>query len=209
MSDTATRLHPGLNLGPAHGEAHQKAEVVVFGFWVFLMSDLVVFALFFAAYGSLFNATAGGPGNADIVDVPSVALQTAFLLLSSFFFGLATLAMKYKDPPARVIVWLLAAVALGLCFLALEVLDFVRLAEAGATPMRSAYLSAFWALVCLHGFHVSVGSIMIFAVIAQIALFGLTADVKSRVLRLGLYWHFLDIIWVGIFTVVFLPGVIA
>lgn len=209
MSTSTRKLHPGLNLGPQHGKAHEDAEVIVFGFWVFLMSDLVTFSLFFATYGSMLHATAGGPGNADIVDIGSIGLQTAFLLLSSFCYGLASISMKYHDPPRRVILWLLAAVALGIGFLFLEVRDFIHLAEAGATPMRSGYLSAFWALVGLHGLHVTVGSIMIFAVIAQIILFGLTGEVKSRVLRLGLYWHFLDVVWIGIFTFVFLPGVLA
>ena len=202
-------LHPGLNLGPSHGKAHEDAETTIFGFWVFLMSDLVTFSLFFATYGSMLGSTAGGPVNSDLVDVVSVSLQTGFLLVSSFCYGLASIAMKYHDPPRKVIFWLLAAVFFGGCFLTFEVLDFVHLASIGATPMRSGYLSAFWALVGLHGLHVTVGSIMILAVVLQIRIFGMTDDVKSRVLRLGLYWHFLDIVWIGIFTFVFLPGIIA
>lgn len=207
MSDAP--LHPGLNLGASHGEAHEDAEVIVFGFWVFLMSDLVTFSLFFAIYATMLGATAGGPGNADIVDLVSIGFQTVALLCSSLAFGFATLAMKYHAPARNVVLWLLVAVGLGLVFLGLEIRDFIHAAEIGAVPMRSGYLSAYWALVGLHGLHVTVGSLMIFAVVAQIGLFGLRSDVKSRMLRLGLYWHFLDVIWVGIISVVFLPGVIA
>lgn len=200
--------HPGLNLGPAHGQAHKDAETVVFGFWIFLMSDLVTFAMFFATYAASIHATAGGPGNADIVDVTSIGLQTGALLISSLLFGIATVAMKHGSSPRSTILWLLASLAFGLCFLGLEVRDFIDAAEKGAVPMRSGYLSAYWSLVGLHGLHVTVGSLMILVVCVQIAIFGFADDVKTRVLRLGLYWHFLDIIWIGIFSVVFLPGLL-
>ena len=199
-------LHPGLNLGTSHGKAHQEAEPVVFGFWVFLMSDLVTFAMFFAVYATAIHATAGGPGNAEITDAISIAIQTGALLTSSLLFGLATLAMKYEEGRAKVASLLAASLTLGLVFLGFEMSDFIHAAEIGAVPMRSSYLSAYWALVGLHGLHVIVGSIIILAMIAQIAIFGLRSDVKSRILRLGLYWHFLDVVWVGIITVVFLPG---
>ena len=204
----ATNSHPGLNLGPAHGRAHEEAQTVVFGFWVFLMSDLVTFAMFFATYATMLGSTAGGPGNADIVDATSIALQTGALLTSSLLFGLGTVAMKHGASRGRVVLWLLAALALGLAFLGLELRDFVHAAEAGAVPMRSGYLSAYWALVGLHGLHVAVGSVMILAVCAQIAVRGFADDVMTRVLRLGLYWHFLDIVWIGIFSIVFLPGLV-
>ncbi|MFZ5965021.1 cytochrome c oxidase subunit 3 [Thalassococcus sp. BH17M4-6] len=202
------KSHPGLNLGPAHGQAHKEAETVVFGFWIFLMSDLVTFAMFFATYAVSIQATAGGPGNADIVDITSIGLQTGALLISSLLFGIATVAMKHGASPRSTILWLLASLAFGLCFLGLELRDFHDAAEKGTVPMRSGYLSAYWALVGLHGLHVTVGSIMICVVCAQIAIFGFADDVKTRVLRLGLYWHFLDIIWIGIFSVVFLPGLL-
>ncbi|MCK5930861.1 MAG: cytochrome c oxidase subunit 3 [Fulvimarina manganoxydans] len=202
-------LHPGLNLGPAHGKANKEAEPVVFGFWVFLMSDLVTFAMFFAVYATSVHATAGGPGNAAITDLTSIAIQTGALLISSLLFGLGTIAMKYNEGRAKVASFLAAALAFGLVFLGFEVRDFMHAAEIGAVPMRSGYLSSYWALVGLHGLHVFVGSIIILAMIAQIAIFGLRSHVKSRILRLGLYWHFLDVIWVGIITVVFLPGAVA
>ncbi|RFC66569.1 cytochrome o ubiquinol oxidase subunit III [Fulvimarina endophytica] len=207
--DASRPLHPGLNLGPAHGAAHRDAEMVVFGFWVFLMSDLVTFAMFFAIYATAIDATAGGPGNAAITDLASIAMQTGALLASSLVFGLGTVAMKYNEGRAKVVGLLLASLALGLVFLGLEIRDFMHAAEIGAVPMRSGYLSAYWALVGLHGLHVAVGSLLIVAMVAQIGVFGLRADVKSRILRLGLYWHFLDVIWVGIITVIFLPGAFA
>ena len=209
MTLSTANSHPGLNLGPDHPQAHEDAETVVFGFWVFLMSDLVTFAMFFATYAISIQATAGGPGNADIVDITSIGMQTGALLISSLLFGIATVAMKHGAAPRQVIGWLLASLVFGLCFLGLEVRDFIDAAEKGAVPMRSGYLSAYWSLVGLHGLHVTVGSIMILVVCAQIAIFGLASDVKTRMLRLGLYWHFLDIIWIGIFSVVFLPGILA
>ena len=208
VQSATTNSHPGLNLGPAHGSAHAEAEKVVFGFWVFLMSDLVTFSMFFAIYATAIQSTAGGPGNADIVDVTSIALQTGALLISSLLFGIGTVAMKHGSPPRSVILWLLASLAFGLCFLGLEVHDFYDAAQKGAVPMRSGYLSAYWSLVGLHGLHVTVGSIMICVACVQIAIFGFADDVKTRVLRLGLYWHFLDVIWIGIFSVVFLPGLL-
>ena len=205
-SKTTPKSHPGLNLGPSHGKAHEDAEPIVFGFWIFLMSDLVTFAMFFAVYATSIHATAGGPGNADIINVTSIAIQTAMLLISSLLFGIARVLMKHRSSKRTVIYWLLGSLAFGLCFLGLEIHDFLDLAQKGAVPMRSSYLSAYWALVSLHGIHVSVGALMIMVVCTQIGLFGFTDDVKTRVLRLGLYWHFLDIVWIGIFSVVYLPG---
>ena len=198
--------HPGLNLGPSHGAAHDAADTLVFGFWVFLMSDLVTFAMFFVTYATMLGATAGGPGPADIVDLASVGAQTGALLVSSLLFGIATVEMKQRATRGRIILWLLASLAAGLLFLGLELRDFHSAAASGAVPQRSGYLSAYWALVGLHGLHVSVGALMILVVCAQIALRGLADDVKTRVLRLGLYWHMLDVVWIGIFSVVFLPG---
>lgn len=208
-SNTNLNNHPGLNLGSSHGKDHEDAEPVVFGFWVFLMSDLVTFSMFFAIYATSIQSTAGGPGNADIVNITSIAMQTGSLLISSLLFGIATVAMKHRSSARVVILWLLASLAFGLCFLGLEVSDFIDAADKGAVPMRSSYLSSYWALVGLHGLHVTVGSLMILVVCIQIFMFGFASDVKTRVLRLGLYWHFLDIIWIGIFSVVFLPGLLS
>lgn len=200
-------LHPGLNLGPNHGEAHHGSEVTVFGFWVFLMSDLVTFGLFFATYATMIGATAGGPGPAEVYDLTSVAGQTALLLLSSLAYGWASLALKYHEGAGRQIFWLAVTFVLGAGFLFLELRDFASMIDAGATPMRSGWLSALYALVGLHGLHITAGLIWILTMMVQISTLGLTPAVKSRLIRLGLYWHFLDIIWIGIFSVVFLGGV--
>ncbi len=208
MSDADTKLHPGLNLGPTHGDAHEEAEVVVFGFWVFLMSDLITFGLFFATYATMLSpmSIAGGPGPKEVVDLLSIAGQTTLLLASTLTFGLATIAMKYDDGRGRIVFWMAVTALLGTGFVALEVSDFMHMASIGAVPQRSGFLSAMWALVGLHGLHVSVGIVFVGVMILQIAVIGLDARVKSRVLRLALYWHFLDIVWVAIMSGVFLAG---
>ncbi|WP_226573382.1 cytochrome c oxidase subunit 3 [Acuticoccus sediminis] len=206
MTDAATNLHPGLNLGPSHGEAHEEAEVVTFGFWVFLMSDLVTFGLFFATFATMWGSTAGGPGPEEIVNLGSIAAQTTLLLASTLTFGFASIAMKYHDAPGRIAMWLGVTALLGAGFVALEVKDFIHMAEIGAVPQRSGYLSAFWSLVGLHGLHVSMGIVFVGVMVLQIYLLGMTSRVKSRLLRLALYWHFLDIVWVGIMSGVFLAG---
>ena len=196
--------HPGLNLGEAHPEAHRKAETEVFGFWIFMMSDLIVFGLLFATYVTMLGATAGGPGPADLFDLGSAFVQTMLLLASSFAFGMASLATKYRDDLRPTVLSLLAALAL--VFLAFEMHDLVTMIASGATPNRSGWLSAFWALVPLHGLHVTIASLWLLAVLAQIFVYGLDDACKTALLRLGLLWHFLDIIWIGIFTVVYLEG---
>ncbi len=200
------RLHPGLNLGHDHGDAHEAAEETVFGFWVFLMSDLVLFACLFATFATMIGSTAGGPGPKTLFDLKSAAAETAALLLSSFSFGMASLAMKYRKAPSTLILWLAATVGLGVVFLGLECHDFLSMIAHGGGPDRSGYTSAVFALVGTHGLHVTAGSIWIMIMMVQIVVFGLTDAVKLRLLRLALFWHFLDIVWVGIFSVVYLQG---
>lgn len=199
-------LHPGLNLGSDHGEHHTQAETTLFGFWVFVMSDLITFGMVFATYATMRHAQAGGPGPAQLFDLTSVAIQTALLLTSSLTFGLASLALKHQAGRARISLWLAATALLGLGFIGFELHDFITMAAQGAVPQRSGWLSAFTALVGLHGAHVSVGILWIAVMLWQVHQLGLTGEVKSRLLRLGLYWHFLDIIWIGIFSFVFLGG---
>lgn len=198
--------HPGLNLGAAHRDAHDAAEVAVFGFWVYLMSDLVLFGLLFATYVVMLGATAGGPGPKDLFDLKSTGIETFVLLTSSFTFGMASLALKYGRNRARLLFWLAVTLGLGAIFLAFEVHDFITMFERGGVPSRSGYLSAFFALVGTHGLHVTAGGIWIVVMMVQVAMFGVTTPVKTRILRLGLFWHFLDIVWVGIFSVVYLAG---
>lgn len=206
MSDLGLHRHPGLNLGRTDPEAHRDAEEAVFGFWVFLMSDLVLFALLFAVYVTMIGATDGGPGPRDVFDLASAAMQTGVLLLSSLTFGMASLAMKYDKAPRKLTLWLAVTLALGLLFLGLELRDFATMAGEGAVPSRSGWLSAFYALLSTHGLHVFAGCVWIAVMLVQIRVFGLRSEVKLRILRLGLFWHLLDIVWIGIFSVVYLGG---
>ena len=198
--------HAGLNLQQTDPKTHEEAESRVFGFWVFLMSDAVLFALLFATYGVMLSGTAGGPGTHNVYEMKSAFIETLLLLSSSFTFGMASLAMKYEGKASRISVWLAVTLILGLGFLGMEMHDFVKMIGEGATPERSGFLSSFFALVSTHGLHVLGGSIWIVVMLVQLSVFGVTPAVKTRILRLGLFWHFLDIIWVGIFTIVYLQG---
>lgn len=203
------RLHPGLNLGPAHGAAHEGSEATVFGFWVFLMSDLITFGVLFATYAASTGplSLAGGPGPAELVHLESTAIQTGFLLASSLTCGMASLALKYHEGARRVAWWLVVTAVLGAGFLTFELRDFASMWSDGGTPMRSAWLSSLYALVGLHGLHITVGLIWIAVMLSLMAVQGLSDRVKTRLLLFALYWHFLDLVWIGIFSVVFLAGV--
>ncbi|WP_226782801.1 cytochrome c oxidase subunit 3 [Oceaniglobus trochenteri] len=203
MSGTA---HPGLNLGAAHGKARDRSEKGAFGFWVFLMSDLIIFGILFATYIVMLPARAGGPGPETLFDLSSIGAQTALLLASSFTYGMASLSMKHGGRRAPVALWLALTGVLGAGFITLEMRDFIHMAGEGGVPSRSGWLSALWALVGLHGLHVAAGLLWIAVMLALLALRGLNDAVKSRLLLLGLYWHFLDLAWIGIFTIVFLGG---
>ena len=200
------RNHPGINLGLTDPAMHEAAEEIVFGFWVFLMSDLVLFALLFATYAAMLGATAGGPVAGEVFDITSAAVETLVLLTSSFTFGMASLSMKYTHRHRHLQMWLAVTLALGLVFLALEGHDFTSMWSKGAVPARSGWLSAFFALVPTHGLHVTFGCIWIVVMMVQVRVFGVEGMVKVRILRLGLFWHFLDIVWIGIFSLVYLLG---
>ncbi|MDA3876269.1 MAG: cytochrome c oxidase subunit 3 [Halothiobacillus sp.] len=204
--NTEALKHPGINLGEAHGEAHTQAEGVVFGFWVFLMSDFILFGLMFATYVTMVGHTVGGPGPKALFDLKSISIETFALLVSSFTFGMASLNLKHGDRRRPIILWLLVTLMLGLVFLGLELHDFKTMIEQGAGPWRSGFLSAFFGLVPLHGLHVATASLWLIVMLVQMSVFGLTPKVKTRLLRLGLFWHFLDIVWVGIFSIVYLAG---
>ncbi|MBW4047627.1 MAG: cytochrome o ubiquinol oxidase subunit III [Proteobacteria bacterium] len=180
----------------------------MFGFWVFLMSDAVLFALLFATYGVMLRGTAGGPGPRQLFHLPAALLETVVLLTSSFTFGMASLALKYSSRRAYQVFLLALTLVLGLTFLGLELHDFRGMLAQGASPQRSGYLSALYTLLSVHGLHVLVGSIWIVVMMVQLIVFGDAPAVKMRVLRLGLFWHFLDIVWVVIFTVVYLQGLV-
>jgi cytochrome o ubiquinol oxidase subunit 3 len=180
----------------------------LFGFWVFLMSDAVVFALLFATYGVMLSATAGGPTPAREYQILPAFLETLTLLTSSFTYGMASFAMKHGASRRQLLGWMILTLTLGMAFLGMELHDFADMFSDGAYPTRSGYLSSFFALVPLHGLHVFFGSIWILVLMIQIMVFGLDARVKINILRLGLFWHFLDIVWIAIFSVVYLQGLI-
>lgn len=200
--------HAGLNLGDTDSAAHEDAASDVFGFWMFLMSDAVIFALLFATYGVMLPATVGGPTPASEYKLGPTFVETLALLTSSLTFGMASVAMKYQAPRRWVLGWMAVTLALGLLFLGLELHDFSDMFTHGAYPTRSGYLSAFFGLVPLHGFHVLAGSLWIVVMMVQLCVFGADTRVKINLLRLGLFWHFLDIVWIAIFSTVYLPGLI-
>jgi cytochrome o ubiquinol oxidase subunit 3 len=177
-----------------------------FGFWIYLMTDAVIFALLFATYVVLAKNSAAGPTSKELFDLGHTAGETALLLLSSLTFGMATISMS-EDRSNRVVQWLIVTLVLGLGFLAMELIEFHGMIAQGAGPETSGFLSAFFTLVGTHGLHVTFGSIGICVMIGQVLVKGLTLPVRSRLIRLGLFWHFLDIVWIGIFSVVYLPGV--
>lgn len=189
----------------AHGGPAPKRIVTGFGFWIFLLSDIVMFSCFFASYAVLLGQTAGGPRGSQLFDLKSVAAETACLLLSSFTCGLASIAADIRN--AR---WYQTAMAitclLGLGFLALEAREFSGLVARGAGPTRSAFLSAFFTLVGCHGMHVSAGILWLLTMMAQVYAKGFRADICRRLLCFALFWHALDIIWVAIFSMVYLIG---
>lgn len=188
-------------------EAAGRAEEKAFGFWLYLMSDAMIFALLFATYVVMISGTAGGPSGKELFSLPRAFAETMLLLVSSTTFGFANLVAPTKQRGA-VLGWLLATLVFGLGFIALELREFTGMIAAGAGPDRSGFLSAFFTLVGTHGLHVSFGMICILVMMGQVAIKGLTRPVASRLFRLGLFWHFLDIVWIGIFSVVYLPGVL-
>jgi len=195
---------------PGHGAGGpaSKRVIVAYGFWVFLISDIILFAAFFASYAVLAGQTAGGPSGRQIFDLANVGLETACLLASSLTGGVAALAAGARNRIAFYAAMLVTFV-LGSGFLGLELREFASLAAAGDGPQRSAFLSAFFALVGCHGLHVTAGLLWLLTMITQVFAKGFRADILRRILCFNLFWHTLDIIWVGIFTVVYLLGTTA
>jgi len=196
----------------AHVPAHEREEAETheqraFGFWLYLMGDAVIFALLFATYVIMVKNTAGGPGGKALFSLNNAAIETALLLVSSTTFGFASLSSKTGNRGA-VLAWLLITFVLGAGFVFLEIREFAGMIKAGAGPDRSGFLSAFFTLVGTHGLHVSFGLTWILIMCGQVMMKGLTLPVTSRLFRLGLFWHFLDIAWVGIFSIVYLPGLL-
>lgn len=185
-----------------HATEHAK-DRQMFGLWVYLMSDLLMFATLFAAYAVLRDATFGGPSGREIFRLPDALAETLILLVSSFTSGLAMVAVHGKRAD-RAMAWLGVTFALGLAFLGLELSEFSSLIAEGNGPQRSAFLSSFFTLVGTHGLHIAVGLLWMAVAMVQLKLRSLSSFVVPKLERLSLYWHFLDIVWIFIFTVVYL-----
>ena len=193
--------------GHGEGGPPSKRIIVGYGFWIFLLSDIIMFSAFFAAYAVLQGQTAGGPSAKQIFDVGNTGLETGFLLLSSFTCGIASIGAAARK------LWLFqgamaATFLLGAAFLGLEIHEFAGLVAQGASPQRSAFLSAFFSLVGCHGLHVTCGLMWLLTMMAQVVAKGFRGDILRRILCFSLFWHALDIIWVAVFTVVYLLGTV-
>ena len=189
-----------------HSREHLD-ERVSFGFWVYLMSDCVLFAALFATYAVLNTATFGGPGARELFSLPFVTIETLILLGSSFTCGLTLLA-AHQHKKNLTLLALVATLALGAGFLAMEVVEFQNLIAEGYGPSANAFLSSFFTLVGTHGLHIVIGLLWALVILAHIALRGLTPGTARKLLVWGLFWHFLDVIWIFIFTFVYLFGFI-
>jgi len=193
--------------GRGEGGPASKWVIVGYGFWLFLVSDVILFSAFFAAQAVLQTATAGGPTGRELFDLRSVAVQTGVLLASSFTCGMAAVATDARSQLGTQLGLLITGL-LGLAFLALEAKDFAAMFAAGAGPQRSAFLSSTFALVGCHGLHVSAGLLWLGTMMAQVLVKGFRPNILRRLLCFNLFWHFLDLIWVALFTVVYLVGVL-
>ncbi|MDR6391023.1 cytochrome o ubiquinol oxidase subunit III [Paraburkholderia phenoliruptrix] len=195
-----------LSLDDAHGD-HGSSDTV-FGFWLYLMTDCVLFASLFAVFAVMSNQFAGGPSGKDLFDIGGVAVETAALLLSSITYGFAMLAARRRKS-AAVLGWLAVTFALGLAFLVLEMREFSHLIGEGAGPGRSAFLSSFFTLVATHGLHVTVGLVWMVVLAAQVVRAPELSERQiTRLTCLSLFWHFLDIVWICVFSFVYLGSVL-
>lgn len=190
----------------SHVDGHHETGTML-GFWIYLMSDSLIFGILFAIYAVLGTNYAAGPAPSDLFEIEKILLATAFLLLSSITYGFAVINMQQGRQRVMTI-WLLVTGAFGIGFLTMEVLEFHHLWHLGAGPGASAFLSSFWFLVGTHGLHVLSGTIWLAVLLVQVQKHGLNHDNKRRILCLSLFWHFLDLIWIGVFSFVYLTGVL-
>ena len=188
------------------GEHHPENGTLL-GFWLYLMSDSLVFASLFATYGVLGRNYAGGPSGAELFELPLVAINTSLLLLSSITYGFVVIAMR-RNRRGATLAWLAVTGLLGAGFVGIELHEFAHLIEEGNGPQRSAFLSSFFTLVGTHGLHVTFGIVWLLTLMMQIAKRGLIAANRRRLMCLSMFWHFLDVIWIGVFTFVYLMGVL-
>jgi cytochrome o ubiquinol oxidase subunit 3 len=200
-----TALPTELARGRGGGGPASKRIVVAYGFWIFILSDMVMFSALFAAYAVLQGNTAGGPTGAELFNLRNVFIETMCLLLSSYTCGLGALSAERRRP-ALFLTFAVFTFVLGGAFLFIEATEFAAMIEKGAGPSRSGFLSAFFTLVGMHGAHVASGLIALVYLAAQVIAKGLQAAVLRRLLCWSLFWHALDIVWVGVFTLVYLMG---
>jgi cytochrome o ubiquinol oxidase subunit 3 len=190
---------------PDHEHHHDAGGNTVFGFWIYLMSDCLLFASLFAGFAVLAHNTAGGPSARELFDLKYVGVETLFLLISSITYGMAMIG-SLKRNSTKVLLWLAITAVFGLGFVGMEINEFHNLIEEGNGPQRSAFLSAFFSLVGTHGIHVSSGLLWLFVLMWQVGVKGVTDKNRTRLMCLSLFWHFLDIVWICVFTVVYLMG---
>jgi cytochrome o ubiquinol oxidase subunit 3 len=205
LDRTLTAVPTELARGRGGGGPASKRVVVAYGFWIFILSDMIMFSALFAAYAVLRGNTAGGPTGAELFNLRNVFIETMCLLLSSYTCGLGALSAERRQP-ARFLIFAAFTLVLGAAFLFIEGTEFARMVEMGAGPSRSGFLSAFFTLVGMHGVHVASGLIALVYLAAQVIANGLHAAVLRRLLCWSLFWHALDIVWVGVFTLVYLMG---
>lgn len=185
-----------------HGEAHNNT---IFGFWVYLMTDCILFGTLFATYVVLKSGTYGGPSPKDVFSLPYALIETMVLLASSFTSGLAMLP-GHLNNKKRTLLWFAITFLLGATFIAMELTEFTHLVQDGNSWKRSAFLSAFFTLVGTHGLHVSIGLLWMIILLVPVAIRGMTPVSLKRLTCLRLFWHFLDVVWIFIFSVVYLMG---
>ena len=194
-----------LSMGHGEGGPASKRVIVGYGFWIFLLSDIIMFSAFFAAYAVLSHELAGGPGGPELFDLRNTAVQTAVLLASSFTCGMASLAVERRNQLWTQVALLVTGI-LGAIFLLLEIREFTGLVSRNAGPSRSAFLSGFFTLVGCHGVHVTAGLLWLGTMMAQFLAKGFRENIRHRYLCFSLFWHTPDIIWVALFSLVYLVG---
>ena len=209
MSSPAVSATHGALDGVSHGgeHHHDDGSKTLLGFWIYLMSDCLIFSGLFATFAVLANATAGGPSGKELFELPYVLGETMLLLISSVTFGMAMLGM-HAGNKGKVLAWLAVTFVFGAGFIGMEVYEFAKLVHEGAGPSHSAFLSSYFTLVGTHGLHVTCGLIWLVVMMDQMRRFGLTDDTRRRLSCLSLFWHFLDIVWICVFTFVYLRGAI-